>query len=57
MFTGLVEEVGTLQGVHRGSNSAILTIGARTVLEGTKVGDSIMTNGVCLTVKIGRAHV
>ena len=50
MFTGLVEEVGTLQGVHRGSNSAILTIGARTVLEGTKVGDSIMTNGVCLTV-------
>ena len=50
MFTGLVEEVGTLQGVHRGSNSAVLTIGARTVLEGTKVGDSIMTNGVCLTV-------
>ena len=50
MFTGLVEEVGTLQGIHRGSNSAVLTIGARTVLEGTKVGDSIMTNGVCLTV-------
>lgn len=50
MFTGLVEEVGTLQGVHRGVNSAVLTIGCRTVLEGTKVGDSIMTNGVCLTV-------
>lgn len=50
MFTGLVEEVGTLQGIHRGSNSAILTIGAHTVLEGTKIGDSIMTNGVCLTV-------
>ncbi len=50
MFTGLVEEVGTLQGVHRGSNSAVLTIGARTVLEGTQMGDSIMTNGVCLTV-------
>ena len=50
MFTGLVEEVGTLQGVHKGENSAILTIGARKVLEGTKVGDSIMTNGVCLTV-------
>ena len=37
MFTGLVEEVGTLQGVHRGSNSAVLTIGARTVLEGTQM--------------------
>lgn len=50
MFTGLVEEVGTLQGVRRGARSAVLTIGARAVLEGTKVGDSIMTNGVCLTV-------
>lgn len=50
MFTGLVEEVGTLQGVHKGERSAILTIGARKVLEGTKIGDSIMTNGVCLTV-------
>ena len=50
MFTGLVEEVGTLQGVHKGVNSAVLTIGCRTVLAGTKVGDSIMTNGVCLTV-------
>lgn len=50
MFTGLVEEVGTLQGIHRGARSAVLTIGARKVLEGTEVGDSIMTNGVCLTV-------
>lgn len=50
MFTGLVEEVGMLQGIRHGANSAVLTIGARTVLEGTKVGDSIMTNGVCLTV-------
>ncbi len=50
MFTGLVEEVGTLQGIHRGARSAVLTIGARKVLEGTAVGDSIMTNGVCLTV-------
>lgn len=50
MFTGLVEEVGTLQGVQKGASSAVLTIGARTVLEGTKIGDSIMTNGVCLTV-------
>ncbi|MBO4383556.1 MAG: riboflavin synthase [Clostridia bacterium] len=50
MFTGLVEEVGTLQSIRRGARGAVLTIGARTVLDGTRVGDSIMTNGVCLTV-------
>ena len=50
MFTGLVEEVGVIQNIRKGAKSAILTIGCRAVLEGTKVGDSIMTNGVCLTV-------
>ena len=50
MFTGLVEEVGTLQGLQTGAKTCILTIGCRKVLEGTEIGDSIMTNGVCLTV-------
>lgn len=50
MFTGLVEEVGVIQNIRKGAKSAILTIGCSAVLEGTKVGDSIMTNGVCLTV-------
>ena len=50
MFTGIVEEIGTLREVERGSRSAVLSIGCRTVLEGTKVGDSIAVNGVCLTV-------
>ena len=50
MFTGLVEEVGTIQGIHRGVRSCILTIGCKKVLEGTKIGDSIAVNGVCLTV-------
>ena len=50
MFTGLVEEVGTLQGLQTGPKTCILTIGCRKVLEGTEIGDSIMTNGVCLTV-------
>ncbi len=50
MFTGLVEEVGTLQGMQRGSKQCILTIGCEKVLEGTQIGDSIMTNGICLTV-------
>lgn len=50
MFTGIVEEVGTVRHIVRGTRSCALTIAARTVLEGTRVGDSINTNGVCLTV-------
>lgn len=50
MFTGIVEEVGAVASVTRGANSVVLTIEAPRVLEGTRVGDSIATNGVCLTV-------
>ena len=50
MFTGIVEEVGTVSSIVRGASSAVLTIAAARVLEGTRVGDSIATNGVCLTV-------
>lgn len=50
MFTGLIEEVGEIQGIRRGQRSCVLTIGCKTVLEGAKVGDSIAVNGVCLTV-------
>lgn len=50
MFTGIINEVGTLQGIQRGANSAVLTIGAKTILEDVKLGDSIAVNGVCLTV-------
>lgn len=50
MFTGLIEEVGTIQGIRRGQRSCVLTIGCRDVLQGSKVGDSIAVNGVCLTV-------
>lgn len=50
MFTGIVEEVGTVTAVDRGRHSAVLTIQARTVLEDAKVGDSIAVNGICLTV-------
>lgn len=50
MFTGLVEEVGSIQGIRRGTSSCVLTVGCRTVLEGSKIGDSIAVNGVCLTV-------
>lgn len=50
MFTGIIEEIGTVRRIERGAKGARLTIGAETVLEGTKIGGSIATNGVCLTV-------
>ena len=50
MFTGIVEEMGTIRSISKGSKSAVLTIEASAVLEGSKIGDSIAVNGVCLTV-------
>ena len=50
MFTGIIEEVGSVKAVLRGKNSAKLEIAAQKVLEGTQLGDSIAVNGVCLTV-------
>ena len=50
MFTGIIEEIGTVRRIERGAAGARLTIAAKTVLEGTELGDSIATNGVCLTV-------
>jgi riboflavin synthase len=50
MFTGIVEEMGTLRRITPGARSALVEVAARTVLEGTRVGDSILTDGVCLTV-------
>ncbi len=50
MFTGIIEEKGKISRIRRGVHSAVLEITAKTVLEGTKTGDSIAVNGVCLTV-------
>lgn len=50
MFTGIVEEVGSVRTVLPGSRAGKICIAARKVLEGTQVGDSIAVNGVCLTV-------
>lgn len=49
MFTGIVEEMGVLRSVRRGAHSAVLSIGAETVLSDLKIGDSVAVNGVCLT--------
>jgi riboflavin synthase len=50
MFTGIVEEIGSVEEVTRGEGSFELTIAASAVLEGTPIGDSISVEGVCLTV-------
>ena len=50
MFTGIVEEVGKVRYIQLNGNSGVLAVKAAKVLEGTKIGDSIAVNGVCLTV-------
>ena len=50
MFTGLIEEMGTVKSISKGRHSARVNIAASKVLEGTKIGDSIAVNGICLTV-------
>jgi riboflavin synthase len=50
VFTGIVEEVGTLAAREEGPDSAVLHIRARRALDGVALGDSIAVNGVCLTV-------
>ncbi|MDR3342536.1 MAG: riboflavin synthase [Treponema sp.] len=50
MFTGIVEETGTVISVTRETGRARLLIQAARVLEGTRLGDSITIEGVCQTV-------
>ncbi len=50
MFTGIIEEMGTVSSIAEGSLSAVITIQASKGLEGSQTGDSIAVNGVCLTV-------
>ncbi|SJZ54129.1 riboflavin synthase [Garciella nitratireducens] len=50
MFTGLIEEIGMVQLITKGSTSSQITIKARNIVKGIQIGDSISTNGVCLTV-------
>ena len=50
MFTGIVEELGTVRRVLPGARAGKIVIGAHKVLEDVHIGDSIAVNGVCLTV-------
>jgi riboflavin synthase len=49
MFTGIIEELGSVRSIEERGENAWLVVNARVVTEGTKHGDSIAVNGVCLT--------
>ncbi|HEY5078855.1 MAG TPA: riboflavin synthase [Opitutaceae bacterium] len=49
MFTGIIEETGSVESFSKGPASWRLSVGARKVLEGLGVGDSVAVNGCCLT--------
>ncbi|MFL5383151.1 MAG: riboflavin synthase [Longimicrobiaceae bacterium] len=50
MFTGIVEEIGTVEEVRPEGNGTVFTISAETVRAGMGLGDSIAVDGACLTV-------
>lgn len=56
MFTGIIEETGKILSIKGGKSGVAIDIEAAKVLEGTKTGDSIAVNGVCLTVTPGNGH-
>ncbi|WP_273129125.1 riboflavin synthase [Bacillus weihaiensis] len=50
MFTGIIEEIGTISSVKSSSEAIVFTIEASKILDDVSLGDSIAVNGVCLTV-------
>lgn len=49
MFTGLVEEIGTMKSISRKGEAMVLGISAGVIMDDLKLGDSVAVNGVCLT--------
>ena len=50
MFTGIVEEIGTIKEIIQGSKSIRLSITCSRIMDDVNIGDSIAVNGICLTV-------
>ena len=50
MFTGIIEEIGKIKSIVRHANSIKLTVSASKIISDMHIGDSISTNGICLTV-------
>ena len=49
MFTGIIEEIGTVKDIQKNSVSARISISAEKIMNDVRVGDSVAVNGVCLT--------
>src|SRR5713226_6383520 len=49
MFTGIIEELGRVRAIERRGEDARIVIAARAITDGSRNGDSIAVNGVCLT--------
>ena len=56
MFTGIIEEVGSLKKLQKEAAGAVFEISCKRVLEGLQIGDSIAANGVCLTATAFTSH-
>lgn len=50
MFTGIIEEIGTVASIRKSPDSVCLSLTAKEILSGLHTGDSIAVNGICLTV-------
>ncbi len=50
MFTGIISELGTVQGIKKNSRDTAFTIHALQTCKGLKIGDSVAVNGACHTV-------
>lgn len=50
MFTGLIEETGTIKSINKTSQGAVLTVECKKILDDLKIGDSVAINGACQTV-------
>ena len=49
MFTGIIEEIGTITQIERGARSVRVGIAGSVIFSDLKLGDSVAVNGVCLT--------
>jgi riboflavin synthase len=50
MFTGIIEEIGSITAVKSSKDAIVFTIGVKKITDDISLGDSIAVNGVCLTV-------
>ena len=49
MFTGIIEDIGIVRNIKKGSESVVLSIGSDRIMDDVRIGDSVAVNGVCLT--------